>query len=353
MGSTPAPTPTTIPDHDGTAPAGALTTIFTPPASCLDKSRFYRTSTCEPLPERWRLYWSAASYYSPGICPSGMLSVATPPPFFGPPVQPSETAIVCCPTGYSLYASSDDHWCYGSTTLTDYNLVDVTTTITSQSTVVTTKTYSRSYFTTSSLNSIFPIQVRWRDVDLSILETHPLTPGLKPTGGGGGGGGSGKGSGGSGGSHKDGLSGGAIAGIVVGSVLVVLLVAGIGLPWFLLRRGRNKKAQQEQNQSPQDMNETGFQGPPQQAAPTTPRSPAPPSHPHQVNASDNMSARGGFVSTGDANIDAELRRIAERRNRLMELDEEEARLRQQANRTELSTGEVFHRPVELGTGQDD
>lgn len=99
MGSiTAGPTPTKAPAHDGTAPAGALTTVFTPPASCSETAyKWYRTSTCMPSPERWRLYWSAASFYSPGICPSGMVSAATPPAFFGPPVELDETAIVCCP----------------------------------------------------------------------------------------------------------------------------------------------------------------------------------------------------------------------------------------------------------------
>lgn len=95
MATTTAPIP-----HDGTAPAGALTTVFTPPADCANdiEDLWYKTRTCLPLSDRWRLYWEAASFYSPGICPSGMHSVASPPPFFGPPIEPGETAIVCCPT---------------------------------------------------------------------------------------------------------------------------------------------------------------------------------------------------------------------------------------------------------------
>lgn len=84
--------------HDGTAPAGALTAVFTPPLKCVeDSDLYYKTASCMPSPERWDLYWGAASFYSPGICPSGMVSAAVPPPFFGPPVEPGETAIVCCP----------------------------------------------------------------------------------------------------------------------------------------------------------------------------------------------------------------------------------------------------------------
>ncbi|RSL77559.1 hypothetical protein CEP52_017707, partial [Fusarium oligoseptatum] len=70
----------------------------------------------------------------------------------------------------------------------------------------------RSHYNTTSVDSIYPIQVCWRGSDLANLETHPLSSGVTPASaedGDAGDDGAGSNQGG------DALSGGAIAGIVV------------------------------------------------------------------------------------------------------------------------------------------
>ena len=83
-------------------PAGPLTTIFTPSNEyCTTGPYKYLTSIC--MPTSWELYSSLnRGYYSPGICPSGYTSACprpggNPSAIYGPPMIPSETAIICCP----------------------------------------------------------------------------------------------------------------------------------------------------------------------------------------------------------------------------------------------------------------
>ncbi|KAJ3544213.1 hypothetical protein NM208_g3176 [Fusarium decemcellulare] len=328
------------PAHDGTAPAGALTTVFTPPAGCVeDQDLYYKVRTCLPLPERWSLYWGAASYYSPGICPSGMVSVAKPPPFFGPPIEPSETAMICCPSGYSFSGSSTDNSCVGTITVTDYTLVDVAYTITSDASIETDTTRTRSYYNTTTRDNVYPIQVRWHASDLASLETHPLSLGVTPTSFEGEEGGN---SGDEGDQAEGRLSGGAIAGIVIGAVALISL---LGIAAFLLhrrRRRREKPHSQQQHPteatSPGDAPSKAFES---STAPAT--------------TSDNLPADGNFVPTGNEEIDEEMRRIAARRARLLELEhleEQEDRLRRQADSHmpfELSSTSLGNPPAEMGS----
>ncbi|KAJ4270357.1 hypothetical protein NW762_002036 [Fusarium torreyae] len=319
--------------HDGTAPAGALTTIFTPPVDCVkDRILYYKTRSCMPLPERWSLYWEAASYYSPGICPSGMISVATPPPFFGPPIELNETAIVCCPSGYTLSGSSDRNSCTGPVNVSSYDLVDIVTTVTTDASTSIKTSITRSYYNTTRINSIYPIQVRWRESDLAVLETHPLSPGVTPT--------SVEDSNVGGGESEgnDKLSSGAIAGIVIGSVAFIILLCVAG---SLLHRRRKIKRLQQQN----DIVETG--SPIVFPKTTSPQGnlPGP--------TSDIPPTSSGAAPMENEDTDAEIRRITDRRARLLELerlDQEEAQLRRQRDETvpsELSSGVPITRPVEI------
>ncbi|KAF4954067.1 hypothetical protein FSARC_12234 [Fusarium sarcochroum] len=317
--------------HDGTAPAGALTTIFTPPVDCIkDRVLYYKTRTCMPLPERWSLYWEAASYYSPGICPSGMISVATPPPFFGPPIEPSETAIVCCPSGYTLSGSSDKNSCTGPVTVSSYELVDIVTTLTTGASTSIKTSVARSYYNTTRVNSIYPIQVRWRESDLAVLETHPLSPGVTPT--------STQESdpGGDESEDRGKLSSGAIAGIVIGALAFVMLVCVAG---FLLHRRRKTKRFPQENGIVHTGSPIVF-----------PKTTSPQGH---MPTSDIPPTSSGAVPLENEDTDTELRRITDRRARLLELerlDQEEAQLRRQRDErmpSELSSGVAVTRLVEI------
>ncbi|EON61225.1 hypothetical protein W97_00438 [Coniosporium apollinis CBS 100218] len=141
-----------------TPPAGALTTAFRPtPRYCeTGQSRF---STRDCMPPNWSAYWDGdVGYYSPAICPHSYTSAATRTSFdAGPAVQLWETAIICCPSGYS--ASSIQSYCYSW-------VYDQTAAVSS-----TSSTWSQAY----------AIQVRWQETDLPNLETDPLRPGRIPT----------------------------------------------------------------------------------------------------------------------------------------------------------------------------
>lgn len=156
---------TATPDHDNTSPAGALTTIFTMPESCSSISTRLHDYGCMP-PRFKEDYWESYSgYYSPAICPSGYRSACNRPSIgsdgtpYGPPIAAGENAMICCPDGYKCWADAES-WCSS------------TYTITSKS-----STYTDIFTTTSSG---YAIQVRWREVDLSNLETLPLKPGSTP-----------------------------------------------------------------------------------------------------------------------------------------------------------------------------
>ena len=133
------------------SPAGALSTIWTPPCGT---SAFAYTgfgpSTC--MPPNWYTYWEKlVGYYSPAICPSGFepgcTRYGTPTGTAldqGPTEVAGETAWLCVVSGFSCAPALS----------------------------------YKSYATSGSV-TLAMIQIRWKSSDLSILETHPLTPGLK------------------------------------------------------------------------------------------------------------------------------------------------------------------------------
>lgn len=138
------------------------------------------------MPPNFNSYWNwQIGYYSPGICPSGYSAACEFPtslatfsaftdgtsaeswPYYGGQVKPDETARLCCPTGYNCYSTGmmGVGWSYSlcistvpSTTLRDPE-----------------QTTGTAYITTENL--AYAIQVRWREQDLSILQTNPTVPG--------------------------------------------------------------------------------------------------------------------------------------------------------------------------------
>lgn len=116
----------------------------------------FSSSVC--MPPRFHQLWDYSwGFYSPGICPTGyskgcafptsLASTSLGMIYFGGPVVDGETVQVCCPTGYQC--------------LTD-----------------TVSSYSKCISTDAS-DLAFAIQVRWKESDLSILETDPTVPGSK------------------------------------------------------------------------------------------------------------------------------------------------------------------------------
>ncbi|KAI1343274.1 hypothetical protein F5Y15DRAFT_369564 [Xylariaceae sp. FL0016] len=147
-----APRQTTSAPHDGTPPVAALTTIFTPSSGCWpitddetsDIDTFWTTYT-SCAPPGYASYWSTF-YYSPAICPSGYSIGCSRYTDQGPPVEATETAMLCVVSGYEC---DPEDW---------------------------------NFYATNSENggSQAMIEIRWAESDISTLETHPLTPGLKP-----------------------------------------------------------------------------------------------------------------------------------------------------------------------------
>ncbi|KAH0536093.1 hypothetical protein FGG08_006998 [Glutinoglossum americanum] len=94
----------------------------------------------------WSVYWDGleAGYYSPAICPLDYTPACERPTSttdnYGPALEPSETATVCCPSSFQCVP-----------------------------------TY-QSYCTDSANMSAWAVQVRWQASDLPSLETNPLIP---------------------------------------------------------------------------------------------------------------------------------------------------------------------------------
>ncbi|KAF3054861.1 hypothetical protein GL218_07732 [Daldinia childiae] len=145
-----APRATSV-DHDGTPPVAALTTVWTPSDGCFPVSTrpttdidIFWSSNPECAPPGYASYFETY-YYSPAICPSGFtVGCSRYGNFQGPSVELTETAVLCVMSDYSC---TPDEWNYYATN-TDLSYAQVM------------------------------IQIRWASSDLSILETHPLTPGL-------------------------------------------------------------------------------------------------------------------------------------------------------------------------------
>ncbi|TLD11758.1 hypothetical protein PspLS_11670 [Pyricularia sp. CBS 133598] len=158
--------------HGGTAPLAALTTIFTPPPSCATSTWLLTTTEVPteypPFPTqgpsscnipRWEDNIDDGSYdfYSPAVCPSGFVvgpsctsvQVKTSDNF--PKVEAGETVAFCVPTGFSCTADTNDGGVWG---------MIQTGAAAAQVTVAPA------------------IQIRWRDFDLTLFPTHPLSPGV-------------------------------------------------------------------------------------------------------------------------------------------------------------------------------
>ena len=162
--------------HGGTAPLAALTTIFTPPCPTtwlLTTTKLPSQnppfpsagpSSCDPPAWNQNLEGAGFDYYSPAICPSGfsvgpfcyaLVKTRTSEGF--PAVASGESVAYCVPSGLTCTTDTTDFrggvWGFSK----DRTLTGVVT--------------------------VGPaIQIRWVEADLKILETHPLKPGLAPTG---------------------------------------------------------------------------------------------------------------------------------------------------------------------------
>ncbi|KAH6623464.1 hypothetical protein F5144DRAFT_362378 [Chaetomium tenue] len=130
---------TTVEDADGWKQVGALTTTFTPPASCtriLETSSsslailgadFFNQDSCYPDVDDQPLI---RAYFRPGrVCPSGWTgenifggTAGTDPRLVLPSLRPDETAVVCCPRGLRYtetllsFAPGVGGWCLGTLT---------------------------------------------------------------------------------------------------------------------------------------------------------------------------------------------------------------------------------------------
>ncbi|KAL1643327.1 hypothetical protein SLS58_004998 [Diplodia intermedia] len=238
--------------------AGPLTTVFTTPDFCASSawSDFgtpaLSSSICMP-PNGWTEYWNLkAGFFSPAICPKGYTrgcaiptSLATGISLGGPLTTDgteTETGHICCPSGYTCDVGDSLYqpWPYSkcrSTAATSY----------------TTSNELTPAFVTTTSELVFAIQVRWREADLSRLETNPTVYGQIMTasatasaaarttatatasstaGGSVTDGSDGSGGGGGSSSSGSGLSTGAQIGIIVGAVAgVIALAVGAYLLW--------------------------------------------------------------------------------------------------------------------------
>ncbi|KAK4465787.1 hypothetical protein QBC42DRAFT_108070 [Cladorrhinum samala] len=163
--------PTAI--HGGAAPLASLTSIFTPPCPTswlitttrlLSQYPAFPTTgpaSCDPPSWTANLEGRGFQYYSPAICPQGFVvgpgcgltKTRTEEGF--PTVAPQETVAYCVPSGLSCTTDTTDYrgGVWG---------------------------LSREATTFGARVTVGPaIQIRWREADLTMLETHPLTPGLK------------------------------------------------------------------------------------------------------------------------------------------------------------------------------
>lgn len=159
--------------HGGTAPLAALTSVFTPPCPTswlltttrlLSQYPAFPTTgptSCDPPSWRTNIAGTGFQYYSPAICPRGFVvgpncgitKTRTDEGF--PAIAPGETVAYCVPVGLTC-----------TTDVTDFR--------------GGVWGFARAATTAGALVTVGPaIQIRWVEADLSMLETHPLTPGLK------------------------------------------------------------------------------------------------------------------------------------------------------------------------------
>ncbi|KAI0376750.1 hypothetical protein F5Y04DRAFT_285552 [Hypomontagnella monticulosa] len=149
-----------------------LTTVFTPPCPTtwlLTTSKipsqyppFPTTGPTSCDPPSWvdNISQKGFAFYSPAICPSGFsigCTIGNDRTREGfPPVTSGETAMYCIPSGYTCTSDTTDFrggvWGFSTRT-------------------------SKS----GPIATVGPaIQVRWREVDLSSLETNPMNSGERP-----------------------------------------------------------------------------------------------------------------------------------------------------------------------------
>ncbi|KAK4239017.1 hypothetical protein C8A03DRAFT_14585 [Achaetomium macrosporum] len=159
--------------HGGTAPLAALTSVFTPPCSPTwlltatslpsQYPAFPTTgpTSCDPPSWRTNIARAGFHYYSPAICPRGFVvgpscgltKTRTAEGF--PAVASGETVVYCVPIGLTCTTDTSDFrgGVWG---------------------------FARDATTFGALVTVGPaLQIRWVEADLTMLETHPLTPGLK------------------------------------------------------------------------------------------------------------------------------------------------------------------------------
>ncbi|KXX79704.1 hypothetical protein MMYC01_203783 [Madurella mycetomatis] len=163
--------PTAI--HGGTAPLAALTTVFTPPCPTtwlLTTTRLLSQypafprrgpESCDPPSWSSNIAGAGFHFYSPAICPDGFVvgpscgltKTRTNEGF--PAIAPGETAVYCVPEGLTCTTDTTDFrgGVWG---------------------------FARRATTSGALVTVGPaLQIRWVEADLTALETHPLTPGLR------------------------------------------------------------------------------------------------------------------------------------------------------------------------------
>ncbi|KAK4194335.1 hypothetical protein QBC40DRAFT_290943 [Triangularia verruculosa] len=160
------------PIHGGTAPLASLTAIFTPPCSTtwlLTTTRLLSQypplptagpASCNPPSWSSNIAAGGFHYYSPAICPEGfhvgpncgLTRTRTAEGF--PAIEKGETVAYCVPKGLTC-----------TTDITDYR--------------GGVWGYTRDGTAWGAKVTVGPaIQIRWVEADLTLLETHPLTPGL-------------------------------------------------------------------------------------------------------------------------------------------------------------------------------
>jgi len=102
---------TKITANSYSTPTLPLTTIFTPPASCLSNIVVDNGNTLVAPPEQKQCYpsgWETTLFYSPGICPSGYHVAVSNASVYGSTSDTIETIVTCCPT-YEFPHSYDQH----------------------------------------------------------------------------------------------------------------------------------------------------------------------------------------------------------------------------------------------------
>ncbi|KAK4652065.1 hypothetical protein QC762_608020 [Podospora pseudocomata] len=158
--------------HGGTAPLASLTSIFTPPCSTtwlLTTTRLLSQyppfptagpASCDPPSWQSNIAGGGFYYYSPAVCPEGfhvgpscgLTRTRTAEGF--PAVEKGETVAYCVPKGLTC-----------TTDITDYR--------------GGVWGYTRDGTAWGARVTVGPaIQIRWVEADLTLFETHPLTPGL-------------------------------------------------------------------------------------------------------------------------------------------------------------------------------